>query len=563
MNDSRYKLLFTVTLLAIQYAMLPPAVFAQTKSITYQGNLSDGGSPANGYYDLSFELFDAPSNGVSVVSAIVSNAVLVTEGYFTVMLDFGAGVFDGSDLWLEIGATTNGGGVFTTLSPRQQVTAAPYAIKAGNAMTVDMGTISDPGFIGTTTTTPLVLSVSNTTALRLEYPTVGSVPNLIGGDSGNIVSNGVQGAVIGGGVNNIVGGDFGTVVGGNFNRASGAYSTAMGLAATASGYSSTAIGNGTTASGDFSTAIGYSTTASGVVCTAIGYNTAASHYSTAIGYFTRALNYYSTAMGYDTTASGEASTAMGSLTTASGDFSTAMGLFSVASGDFSTAMGIRAKAIHDGTFVWADSANAFAFFSSTSSNQFLIRASGGVGIGTASPVSALDVDGDVTAAGYMLSSPRTLSLNLPGNTLNVDNDTDEYSRTASGYIYQGAGTAALTLYGDVNLPQGAEVTGASLYYYDNTGSGDFIDINGRLRRRALGSTAVENLLVLSDNSPATGASSSMNTLVHTSLEPTRVVIDNDQYHYWIYATMTCDTPGSSSLRMYGFQINYTLEEVLP
>jgi hypothetical protein len=69
---------------------------------------------------------------------------------------------------------------------------------------------------------------------------------------------------------------------------------------------------------------------------------------------------------------------MGSGSTASGVGSTAMGSGTTASGDRSTAMGTRAKAIHDGSFVWADSQNAD--FASTADNEFSIRAANGVRI---------------------------------------------------------------------------------------------------------------------------------------------------------------------------------------
>jgi len=54
----------------------------------------------------------------------------VSDGLFTVQLDMGGAVFDGSDLWLQIGVTTNGGPGYALLSPRQKFTATPYAIKA-------------------------------------------------------------------------------------------------------------------------------------------------------------------------------------------------------------------------------------------------------------------------------------------------------------------------------------------------------------------------------------------------------------------------------------------------
>ena len=58
-------------------------------------------------------------------------------------------------------------------------------------------------------------------------------------------------------------------------------------------------------------------------------------------------------------------------------------------GSYALAAGLRAQANHAGTFVWSDTSGGA--FASTEADQFLIRASGGVGIGTASPIMALDV----------------------------------------------------------------------------------------------------------------------------------------------------------------------------
>jgi len=108
---------------------LATQVCAQTSEFTYQGSLSDGGAPANGVYDLKFELFDDPTAGSSS-GAVTKMATFVSNGLFAVQLNFGSGPFDGTDLWLEISTVTNGGGAFDTLSPRQQITSVPYAIKA-------------------------------------------------------------------------------------------------------------------------------------------------------------------------------------------------------------------------------------------------------------------------------------------------------------------------------------------------------------------------------------------------------------------------------------------------
>ena len=106
---------------------------AQTSAFTYQGRLTDNGSPASGIYDLRFSIYDADTGGTEVAGPVTNSPVAVSNGLFTVTLDFGASVFDGSDRWLEIGVATNGSGVFTNLNPRQPLTATPYAIQAANA----------------------------------------------------------------------------------------------------------------------------------------------------------------------------------------------------------------------------------------------------------------------------------------------------------------------------------------------------------------------------------------------------------------------------------------------
>ena len=63
---------------------------------------------------------------ISSVSSRASNAVVVSNGLFTVTLDFGTGVFNGDARWLDIAVKTNSAGGFTTLMPRQPLTPSPY-----------------------------------------------------------------------------------------------------------------------------------------------------------------------------------------------------------------------------------------------------------------------------------------------------------------------------------------------------------------------------------------------------------------------------------------------------
>jgi hypothetical protein len=103
---------------------------AQGTAFTYQGRLTASGSPANGSYDLQFGLWNGASGAEQLGSTVSNPATAVSNGVFTVTLDFGAN-FSGADRWLEIGVRAHGGGVYNTLSPRQQLTPSPYAITAG------------------------------------------------------------------------------------------------------------------------------------------------------------------------------------------------------------------------------------------------------------------------------------------------------------------------------------------------------------------------------------------------------------------------------------------------
>src|SRR5438128_12361836 len=121
------RLLFTNSfqLVVIVFAILlgTSVAFAQTSSFTYQGRLTDGGTAANGNYDLQFALFDSLSGGTQIGSTQALNTVAVTGGVFTVTLDFGASSFNGASRFIEIRARPSGGTGFTILEPRQPVTA--------------------------------------------------------------------------------------------------------------------------------------------------------------------------------------------------------------------------------------------------------------------------------------------------------------------------------------------------------------------------------------------------------------------------------------------------------
>jgi hypothetical protein len=106
---------------------------AQSTGFTYQGRLSDTNLPANGTYDFEFKLFTALGGGTQEGTTRQFLGISVTNGVFSVVIDFGAGAFPGADRFLEIAVRQAGSGSFTTLSPRQQVNPTPYAINAANS----------------------------------------------------------------------------------------------------------------------------------------------------------------------------------------------------------------------------------------------------------------------------------------------------------------------------------------------------------------------------------------------------------------------------------------------
>ncbi|MGB2807949.1 MAG: hypothetical protein WBC22_09420, partial [Sedimentisphaerales bacterium] len=101
-------------------------------ALTYQGRLMDANNVADGLYDFEFRLYQDPnSGGFQIAPTAVVDDHDVIDGYFTVELDFGQYAFNGDARWLEIAVRPgDSNDVHTILSPRQQVTPTPYAIRA-------------------------------------------------------------------------------------------------------------------------------------------------------------------------------------------------------------------------------------------------------------------------------------------------------------------------------------------------------------------------------------------------------------------------------------------------
>ncbi|HEX2836854.1 MAG TPA: hypothetical protein VHN77_01870 [Phycisphaerales bacterium] len=111
---------------------------ALTTAFTYQGELQNGGTPVDGAHDLRFRLYDALASGTQLGTTLCVDNVQVVGGKFTVQLDFGS-QFAGQQRFLDIqvrpdtGLDCSNATGYTLLTPRQSLTASPYASYAPSA----------------------------------------------------------------------------------------------------------------------------------------------------------------------------------------------------------------------------------------------------------------------------------------------------------------------------------------------------------------------------------------------------------------------------------------------
>ncbi|MEO8427932.1 MAG: tail fiber domain-containing protein [Verrucomicrobiota bacterium] len=135
----RFTATFVLLLTLFEIGGTPRRASALGTVFTYQGRLMDGTTLANGLYDLRAQLNNAVVGGNQVGNTVTLDEVVVTNGLFTVEIDFGANIFNGNSFWLELsvrpGVDT---GSYTVLSPRQAITATPYAIYASVAATAEV-----------------------------------------------------------------------------------------------------------------------------------------------------------------------------------------------------------------------------------------------------------------------------------------------------------------------------------------------------------------------------------------------------------------------------------------
>ena len=425
-------------------------------AFTYQGQLRQAGSPISGNCDFQFSLWDAagsgspPAGGNPIGSTQTKTGVGVSNGYFTIPdLDFGANAFLGEARWLQIAVRCPAGsGEYVTLSPRQPLTAVPYALfskaapwagligvpadfadgvdnnttytagtgltLAGNQFSLDTaytdgrywkltgnaGTNPNTNFLGTTDNQAFEFRVNNARALRLE-PNPDS-PNVIGGYSGNSVTARVYGATIGGGgsdgYTNVVTGSFCTVGGGRANTAGKWGATVAGRVENGATGESSAIGggNGNTASAYVATVSGGGSNTASADGAAVGggmhNNSSADQATIGGGAYNTASNYYATVGGgWNNTASGYAAAVPGGRNnTASGDYAIIPG-------------GWQAAATHYGEMAYT--AGAFVSSGDAQTSVYVLRA-----VSSGTTVTELFLDG--SSRRLTIASGRTVTFDI-------------------------------------------------------------------------------------------------------------------------------------------------------
>ena len=354
--SNRFQVLSLPSLVLM--ALASSGAHAASDTMVYQGVLVDGtGTPfPDGNYTLEFTLFTTPGGGTSVWSESHPNQA-VSAGIFTTELGtinaFNDIFADNPVLFLRIRANFGAGS--QTFSPRIPLAAAPYAIQAENANTLDGNTRSQLSALVEANVLNALSGTGNdsTVAGGTGNQAIGGTTS-IGGGEDNIAYED-NGGTIGGGLDNVVGNNDGITT-------NAAYATVGGgLRNTASGFT-TFVGGGrdNTASGDTTTVAG-------------GSNNIASGALSFVG------------GGQVNTASGSNSVVGGGVANSATGFAATVpgGSGNQATGSYSFAAGRQAISSASGAFTWADSTGGN--FDNGNPNSFRIRATGSIFFATANP----------------------------------------------------------------------------------------------------------------------------------------------------------------------------------
>ena len=361
---------------------LATALPAAASTFVYEGRLDDMGQPANGRYDVQLAPFASEKQGSAIATPMSFEDVEVRDGRFRI--DFDLALTEADSAWLELAVRAgNDSTTYSTIPGRSKAIAAPL-VGACWSTVGDSGVIAATNFLGTTDAQPINIRANGVQGWSMTGGADGYV-NIKGGGQGLInvnppqILSGAEGAFIGNGGKKTTGLGGGIAEG---NRVSdhngviaGGYGNLAGdLDANPENGAFTAVGGGI-----FNAAIGTRSFVGG-------------------GDSNRARGAYAMVGG----GSSNVATGLASMVPGGGG--------SCAGGDYSFAAGRGAGVVapfgssdpsctastvagdtngHEGSFVWADAQNAG--FVTTGPNQFLMRASGGLGVNTAAIPAGTDM----------------------------------------------------------------------------------------------------------------------------------------------------------------------------
>lgn len=444
-HKSRNSIVVTLFIVASLGTMLPQSVEAQEAQgqtqaadhllINYQGRLtnSEGKPVADGNHKLVFKIYNQKTGGSALWNEW--QTLNTQNGIFSTQLgidnDLASLPFDET---YYLGVTVDDG---DELSPRTRLTTVPYAQRAhtvddssittqklaqsgavtgdvlkwngdewqpdavsskgetssGWSLTGNTGTSPDTNFVGTTDQQPLVFKVNNQEAARIEP--AATTPNINLGSSINKFYGDISGAIIGGGnpsANqgaNVVNSSW-TVVGGGYSNSARAEGAVV-----AGGMLNTTLGkNATIGGGKLNYANGGTSTIGG------GSSNSVSNQDATIGGgdSNKASGAHSVIGGGfgNTVKSNNGSVGGGSYNMVTGVAATVPGgEQNSARGEYSFAAGSGARANHAYSFIWYATPNPYSdTLSTTGQHQFIVDASGGMGVGTNQPKTLMHVQGN-------------------------------------------------------------------------------------------------------------------------------------------------------------------------